>query len=140
MTNFSNSNEHEPIHFFNPQQPDGPQPPQAAEPAPGPNQIPVVGSTPIPVVGSAPIPVVGQPPQPWVAPVLPSTAYSLARQAVQANARWAGAEIQNQRLRDQEARRQQREEAYRSLWNRSDDPATQPRNCEGAADRIPAAF
>ena len=71
MTNFSNSNEHEPIHFFNPQQPDGPQPPQAAEPAPGPNQIPVVGSTPIPVVGSAPIPVVGQlpfcrpQPTPW---------------------------------------------------------------------------
>lgn len=120
MTNFSNSNEHEPIHFFNPQQPDGPQPPQAAEPAPGPNQIPVVGSTPIPVVGSAPIPVVGQPPQPWVAPVLPSTAYSLARQAVQAHAQLAQAEVENQRLRDQEARRQQREEAYRSLWNRSD--------------------
>lgn len=120
MTNFSNSNEHEPIHFFNPQQPDGPQPPQAAEPAPGPNQIPVVGSTPIPVVGSAPIPVVGQPPQPWVAPVLPSTAYSLARQAVQAHAQLAQAEVENQRLRDQEARRQQREEAYRSLCNRSD--------------------
>ena len=80
----------------------------------------MVGSTPIPVVGSAPIPVVGQPPQPWVAPVLPSTAYSLARQAVQAHAQLAQAEVENQRLRDQEARRQQREEAYRSLWNRSD--------------------
>ena len=136
MANYNNTGEYEPIIFGQNKQSDVPQPPHAAEPAPGPtptpapgpNQIPVVGSTPIPVVGSAPIPVVGsapipvvgQPPQPWVAPVLPSTAYSLARQAVQAHAQLAQAEVENQRLRDQEARRQQREEAYRDLWNRSD--------------------
>lgn len=128
MNNFSHNDGIEPIHFFNLQQPDGPQPPQVTEPTPGPasnpapgsKPAPMTGSTPIPMSGPAPIPVVGQPPQPWVAPVLPPAAYSLARQAIQANARWAGVEIQNQRLRDQVERRQQREEAYRDLWNRSD--------------------
>ena len=120
MSNSNYNDEFEPIAFYQNKQPEGSQPSQPATPAPGPTPTPAPGPNQIPVVGSAPIPVVGQPPQPWVAPVLPSTAYSLARQAVQAHARWAGAEIQNQRLRDQEARRQQREEAYRSLWNRSD--------------------
>lgn len=120
MANYNNNSEYEPIIFGQNKQPDGPQSPQAAEAAPGPTPTPAPGPNQIPVVGPAPIPVVGQPPQPWVAPVLPSTAYSLARQAVQAHAQLAQAEVENQRLRDQEARRQQREEAYRDLWNRSD--------------------